>query len=538
MKRFANLLGKRGGHLEGEGQGREREGSLAFDSPEANAARGIRLFCESGSVNNPGEEVLHLPVIVDAAESSPQAAVASAHEIRKFLSKENYARPHVQYNAIMLIRILADNPGPTFTRNMDGKFVTTTKELLKNGRDASVQQILRETLDALEADKAYDANLTLLFSMWRKEKGHGATLSSGRPGGRPSQPAFPNGLPVHPQPVHTSTPKGLPAPQELASRIEEARNTAKILLQLVQSTPPNEVLDNELVSEFAERCQTASRSMQGYINCNNPPPDDDTMQTLIETNEQLSLAASRHQRAKLSARRALGGVSASASPNLADGNSAEYNVGRRMTTPPPAPPNSDPYTNSNPSFAPAPSQSPPNGSSYSFTASPPPGPPPSLTARLRDRSSPLSPVSPADDPFRDPVRVPAPPPKPTRPFSGASDLPNPQPSTFMTPFPPNHSSYRPFEPQHHGGPIQNDQGHGQRPGAYYAGMGPTPSYLGRQSSAINGITMHGAQSEPDIPEMDGDSRQGRAVDDVPSGAATQTADVSPIDLRAAYGRRI
>ncbi|KAK4887921.1 hypothetical protein LTR28_003177, partial [Elasticomyces elasticus] len=84
----------------------------------------------------------------------------------------------------------------------------------------------------------------------------------------------------------------------------------------------------------------------------------------------------------------------------------------------------------------------------------------------------------------------------------------------------------------------NDQGHGQRPGAYYAGMGPTPSYLGRQSSAINGITMHGAQSEPDIPEMDGDSRQGRAVDDVPSGAATQTADVSPIDLRAAYGRRI
>ncbi|KAK5001725.1 hypothetical protein LTR28_012318, partial [Elasticomyces elasticus] len=206
MKRFANLLGKRGGKLchvlscerprprtddcakamwkekdEGESekitflstlpkQTRHEELYASFHGSYAYSD--LRLFCESGSVNNPGEEVLHLPVIVDAAESSPQAAAASAYEIRKFLSKENYARPHVQYNAIMLIRILADNPGPNFTRNMDGKFVTTTKELLKNGRDASVQQILRETLDALEADKAYDANLTLLFSMWRKEKGY------------------------------------------------------------------------------------------------------------------------------------------------------------------------------------------------------------------------------------------------------------------------------------------------------------------------------------------------------------------------------
>lgn len=88
-------------------------------------------------------------------------------------------------------------------------------------------------------------------------------------------------------------------------RIEEAKTSAKLLLQVVQSTPPAEMLDNELVKEFSHRCQSASRSIQGYINAEDPAPDDDTLLTLIETNDQLSLALSKHQRAVLEARKAL-----------------------------------------------------------------------------------------------------------------------------------------------------------------------------------------------------------------------------------------
>ena len=76
----------------------------------------------------------------------------------------------MQYNAIMLVRILADNPGKTFTRNLDGKFVTTTKDLLRDGRDVSVQQILRETLDTFEAQKRDDETLKPLIAMWQTEK--------------------------------------------------------------------------------------------------------------------------------------------------------------------------------------------------------------------------------------------------------------------------------------------------------------------------------------------------------------------------------
>jgi hypothetical protein len=117
-----------------------------------------------------GEEVLYLPTIVESAESSPAAAKECAVVIRKFLGKDNLAKPYVQYNAIMLIRILADNPGKTFTRNLDAKFVDTVKELLRVGRDPSVKQILMETLITFARDKQDDEGLVKLNEMWKKEQ--------------------------------------------------------------------------------------------------------------------------------------------------------------------------------------------------------------------------------------------------------------------------------------------------------------------------------------------------------------------------------
>ena len=70
----------------------------------------------------------------------------------------------------MLVRILADNPGKNFTKNIDSKFINTAKELLRDGRDTSVQQILRETLDNFERARPNDETLTGIIEMWRKQK--------------------------------------------------------------------------------------------------------------------------------------------------------------------------------------------------------------------------------------------------------------------------------------------------------------------------------------------------------------------------------
>ncbi|TKA63969.1 hypothetical protein B0A55_10698 [Friedmanniomyces simplex] len=375
MKRFTTLLNR---SKSNDSTTAHNLSNAPIDSPQANAVGAIQRFCESGSNSNGGEEVLHLPVIVEAAESSPSAAAASAQQIRRFLTREWSAKPYVQYNAIMLVRILSDNPGPTFTRNFDKAFVVTVKELLRGSKDHNTQQILRETLDSLEVNKAYDEGLQGLFQMWRKEKGQMASLNNSRSFNRQSRapPVAPpqqqqqqqqqqpmNGASWQQQeppqqqyqPVYTngsqqyggSRGQGqsrhqLPPPFELASRVEEARNTAKILMQLIQSTPPEEVMHNELIKEFNERCQSAQKSMHAYISCDSPPPDDDTLQTLIETNEQLSLASSRYQRAILAARRAMG-ASPAPQESMRNGN------GGYMNAPlPPVPPQSENL------FAPAP----------------------------------------------------------------------------------------------------------------------------------------------------------------------------------------
>ena len=70
----------------------------------------------------------------------------------------------------MLLRILADNPGPGFTQYMDKKFVDTVRELLRSGRDGSVRQILMEALDTFELSKGYDQGLEPIIAMWKKEK--------------------------------------------------------------------------------------------------------------------------------------------------------------------------------------------------------------------------------------------------------------------------------------------------------------------------------------------------------------------------------
>ncbi|KAF2157382.1 hypothetical protein K461DRAFT_273548 [Myriangium duriaei CBS 260.36] len=288
------------------------------ESPEATTTRTVRLFCESGSPDNQGEEVLHLPVIVEAAESSPAAASAAAYQIRKFLNKSNFEKPHIQYNAVMLMRILCENPGPAFTKNIDPKFVDTVAILLRTGRDPSVQQIMRETLDALEVERAQDPGLKKLIEMWRLNKGFNAWFNV------PSQYARGAMSPNTGGPPARNGRAKLPPPVELASRVEESRNSAKILIQLVQSTPMDEILVNDLVKEFAERCQNAQRSMQTFIGCDDPAPDSDTLQTLIEVSEQLSLSLSKHQRAVLNARRALGLAAGSARGSPAPESQSQF----------------------------------------------------------------------------------------------------------------------------------------------------------------------------------------------------------------------
>ncbi|KAL4798984.1 hypothetical protein BDV19DRAFT_320105 [Aspergillus venezuelensis] len=290
--------------------------------------------------NQQGEEFVHLPAIVEAAESSPNAAREAAHLLRKLLSSPNTTAANVQYNAIMLIRILIDNPGHSFTRNLDAKFVATVKDALRTGKDVGVQRFLRETLDSMELQRGWDEDLKPLVEMWKKEK---EKMNKAYNSSRTSRTSSWRHSPSRQNSNNSSFPvaertDSLPPPDELVSRISEAKTSAKLLTQFVQSTPPTEMLSNDLIQEFSGRCRRASRAIQNYIHATNPPPDEDTLLTLIETSDELSVALSKHQRAVLQARKALGQRTPPAEPNSESPSPSDQYPTQSISRPVPPPP--------------------------------------------------------------------------------------------------------------------------------------------------------------------------------------------------------
>ncbi|KAF3196167.1 hypothetical protein TWF106_005242 [Orbilia oligospora] len=313
MKKFSELIRPKGSRSDSPDSG--------ADTPEANVTRAIKAFCEAGKSKQsaPGpegidstqvDEVTFLPTIVECTESSPTAAQAALNTIRKHVEYKNSKQGYQQYNALMLFRILVDNPGPTFTRGIDEKFVSTVKELYRNTRDPSVRQLLVENLEY--CSKKDDQGLQLLKEWYAKEKDKAAKIYSGvNSQSRNAMGAY-VGTSIPPPPQgghhghrsHRRSKHQLPPPDELAARISEAQTSAKLLMQILQSTPTSEVLSNQLITEFADRCSAASRSIQMFIEADTPaPPDESTMLTLFETNEQLATSLSKHQLAIFSAKK-------------------------------------------------------------------------------------------------------------------------------------------------------------------------------------------------------------------------------------------
>lgn len=278
--------------------------------------------------------------------------------------------------------------------------------------------------------------------------------------------------------------KRLPSPVELANRLEEARTSAKLLSQLVANTPSTEVLDNDLVKEFADRCLSASRSIQGYMTAENPGPDNETMESLIDVNEELQQALNNEKRARLSARKELGVDARSENVSPAP----EVNGSSR----PPMPEPTASYSAQGGAF--------PSGGAYAGESAPqlprkplnngkgkgrqepdpadyvppPPGPPPghpalgnNLSAAGPSRSANATPADEGQDPFRDPE------PAGARRGGGGGGAPQlEEPRLADEPFHPGF------------------------------GGEPTRSYIGRQDSAANKLTMHGAGYGPS--DQDGD----------------------------------
>ena len=181
----------------------------------------------------------------------------------------------------------------------------------------------------------------------------------------------------------------------------------------------------------------------------NPSPDNNTMETLIETNEQLVKAMNLHQRAVLSARKLLG---------LGNGETGQTPPGRAET----------------------------------FAA--PPGPPPGRTAQ----AAPAGPPPKLSQPKPMRKQVPIPPPGDYAPTGSDDENPfsdrNTEKKAPTPPFPRD-------QPNNATGQF-NDR-LGIEP--YHPGFQETKSYVGRQDSSVGRVTMHAAV--PETPDEDADDEE-------------------------------
>ena len=192
--------------------------------------------------------------------------------------------------------------------------------------------------------------------------------------------------------------------------------------------------------EFADRCQSASRSVQAYMIAEDPAPDNDTMETLIETNEQLSKSMSQHQRAVLNARKIMGLGSTDPTPSP-----------RAESFAPPA--------------GPPPSQAQAKPVQRKSVPVPPPG---EYIPNTSDDDEPAN-------PFADPVPN-------TKPAIGAS---NRRSQPFL-------EDSRPVATGQFNDTL------GVEP--YHPGFRETQSYVGRQESSVGKVTMHAAAPTDDQEE--------------------------------------
>ena len=122
----------------------------------------------------------------------------------------------------------------------------------------------------------------------------------------------------------------------------------------------------------------------------------------------------------------------------------------------------------------------------------------------------------ADNPFADDAYGPGSPQKPSALFSDrGANTPSPRPPQGY----PGNQYPQELPSEHH------------RPGPYNPNYQPTPSYMHRQESSAEHVTMHGGSTPPPAIAPNGNSSY-------PSSNAYGSNPVSPIDETQAVGRRM
>ncbi|KAK9479315.1 hypothetical protein V1514DRAFT_341869 [Lipomyces japonicus] len=220
-------------------------------------------FSSSPAATASQDHIALLPVIVENAEATPAAAVLAIKTLRKRLDFKHGASTVAQYNAVIVLRVLADANSPNILArlNDDSKLVTAIVSLLNSNKDLSVKHLLRDTLRHFAVDM---------------------------PDAVPALAA------LHKDNHPTAAAAAAPPVTEI---ISEANSSAGLLRQMLLSTPPVQLAASPLVLEFYDRCVALAAQLGTVLSANSLSLNEVTTAAVISASEEISTTLDLHKAA-------------------------------------------------------------------------------------------------------------------------------------------------------------------------------------------------------------------------------------------------
>ncbi|KAK9456885.1 hypothetical protein V1511DRAFT_495568 [Dipodascopsis uninucleata] len=224
-----------------------------------------------------GDEVIYLPTIVDCAQATPAAAREAIRAVRKRIDPKHGSGSVTQYNAIMVLRILIDTDSIAVQEAIgsDDKLAPILKTVLKNSRDPSIVDFLRDTLVRCASTKGDVEGFSALHSIYYKYLAKGRSKNSRK--------------------QQLSEIKVRSLQERIDDMVQECRESANLLEQIVSTTPPASIAGSTLVFEFYQRCDTLEKEVTRYLNDDSSHIDEQRMVKLIESNDALKAALNAHK---------------------------------------------------------------------------------------------------------------------------------------------------------------------------------------------------------------------------------------------------
>ncbi|KAK9458658.1 uncharacterized protein V1516DRAFT_682270 [Lipomyces oligophaga] len=226
----------------------------------------------SSNTITPHQDISILPMIIEYAESTPDAAKEAVRAIQKRLDVKNLLRTSSQYNAVMVLRLLIDTNSPMIIKQigLNPKLPGSLSGTLNQTRDPSVKESVLDFLIHISTEHAAVPEFDALRGIYANYQAKHSTRSQS------------HHTSSHPSQTHRKTD-----PADIQNTITEAKEVASLARQML--IIPGAAETDPLASELITRCRHLFFMIQSFLTSDSASEiAESQVSQLVKASEDLS----------------------------------------------------------------------------------------------------------------------------------------------------------------------------------------------------------------------------------------------------------